>query len=315
MKILVTGAAGFIGSHLCEALTKVGIEVVGLDNFLDYYPRALKEANLASLKGEQRFTFQEGDLLSVDLKTLLLGVEAVFHLAAQAGVRASWGGDFQTYTQNNILATQRLLEISKGLPIKQFIYASSSSVYGDGADLPMREEALPRPHSPYGVSKLAGEHLCGLYARNFGVPVIALRFFTVYGPRQRPDMAFHRFIRSSFLGDPVTLYGGGEQTRDFTYISDILEALVKALKGPTNGEVVNVGGGHRVKVKEVIRLLAELTGSPPRIEHQPLPPGDVRDTYADLAKARSLLGYQPVYSLEEGLKAEIDWFKAVVMKL
>ena len=216
MKALVTGSAGFIGSHLSEALVEAGADVTGIDCFTDYYERDIKERNLAGLMGRPRFTFVDAPLQTVPLAPLLDGVTHVFHLAAQAGVRKSWGDDFRIYTSHNVDATQRLLEAAKGLPLHRFVYASSSSVYGDVAQIPMREDAYLQPLSPYGVTKLAAEHLCHLYFANHGVPTVSLRFFTVYGPRQRPDMAFHRFIRAAFEGTPITLYGDGGQTRDFT---------------------------------------------------------------------------------------------------
>ncbi len=209
MKALVTGAAGFIGSHLSEALTDAGADVVGVDCFTDYYARDIKERNLAELRTRPRFTFVEAALQTAPLPALLDGVTHVFHLAAQAGVRKSWGDDFRTYTSHNVDATQRLLEAVKGLPLHRFVYASSSSVYGDVAAIPMREDAYLQPLSPYGVTKLAAEHLCHLYHANYGVPTVSLRFFTVYGPRQRPDMAFHRFFLAAFADRPITLYGDG----------------------------------------------------------------------------------------------------------
>src|SRR5215203_4210459 len=224
MKALVTGAAGFIGSHLVSALLDRGTEVVGLDCFTDYYARDIKEANLDVNRRRPRFTFVEARIQDADLATLLDDVSQVFHLAAQAGVRKSWGRDFRIYTDNNVDATQQLLEACLGRPLHRFVYASSSSLYGDNASIPMREDALPQPVSPYGVTKLAAEQLCHLYKVNHGVPTTALRYFTVYGPRQRPDMAFNRFIRASLDGQPISLYGDGEQTRDFTFVSDAVAA-------------------------------------------------------------------------------------------
>jgi len=224
MRALVTGAAGFIGSTLAERLLRDGADVVGLDCFTDYYPRPLKEHNLAGLRDQPRFRLIESRIQDADLVGLLADRTHVFHLAAQAGVRRSWGRDFAIYTGNNIEATQRLLEACVGRPVERFVYASSSSVYGDSTILPAREDALPQPVSPYGVTKLAAEHLCGLYHVNYGVPAVSLRYFTVYGPRQRPDMAFHRFLRAIILDQPITLYGDGEQTRDFTYVHDVTAA-------------------------------------------------------------------------------------------
>lgn len=306
MRCLVTGVAGFIGSHLAERLVADGWEVVGVDCFTDYYPRPLKEANLTRLRDESRVRLVEADLGTDDLAPLLDGVGVVFHQAAQAGVRASWGRRFADYTHNNVLATQRLLEAVKDRPLRKFVYASSSSVYGDTRDLPMRETSLPRPCSPYGVTKLAAEHLCELYRRNFGVPTISLRYFTVYGPRQRPDMGFNRFIRFALSGQPVPVYGDGEQTRDFTFISDAVEANLLALaEGVT--DVFNIGGGSRVTVNHVLALLEKLMGVTIRVEHQGRQHGDVRHTWADTSAAREALGFVPKVGLHEGLTAQVEW--------
>jgi len=306
MRCLVTGVAGFIGSHLAERLVDEGWEVVGVDCFTDYYPRPLKEANLTRLRDEPCFCLIEADLGSADLAPLLEGVEVIFHQAAQAGVRASWGTSFADYTYHNVLATQRLLEAVKGLPLRKFVYASSSSVYGDTPDLPMRETSLPRPYSPYGVTKLAAEHLCELYRRNFGVPTVSLRYFTVYGPRQRPDMGFHRFIRFVLSGQPVPVYGDGEQTRDFTFVSDAVEANLLALAEGATG-VFNIGGGSRVTVNHVLQLLAELLGVQVHVEHREKQHGDVRHTWADTTAAREVLGFVPKVGLREGLTAQVEW--------
>ncbi len=313
MRCLVTGVAGFIGSHLAERLVGEGWEVVGVDCFTDYYPRPLKEANLARLRDEPHFHLVEADLGTANLTSLLDGVEVVFHQAAQAGVRASWGTSFADYTHNNVLATQRLLEAAKDRPLRKFVYASSSSVYGDTRDLPMRETSLPRPYSPYGVTKLAAEHLCELYRRNFGVPTISLRYFTVYGPRQRPDMGFHRFIRFALTGRPVPVYGDGEQTRDFTYISDAVEANLLALREGVTG-VFNIGGGSRVTVNQVLEMLREILGVEFQIEHQERQHGDVRHTWADTSAAREALGFVPKVGLREGLTAQVEWQSQMMAK-
>ncbi|MBC7263244.1 MAG: GDP-mannose 4,6-dehydratase [Chloroflexi bacterium] len=304
---LVTGVAGFIGSHLAERLVADGWNVRGVDSFTDYYPRTVKEGNLAKLRTESRFEFIEGDLNLVDLTKLLNGVEVVFHQAAQAGVRASWGQNFSAYLESNVAATQRLLEAAKGLPLRKFVFASSSSVYGDSDDLPLREESPLQPISPYGVTKLACEKLCYLYYRNFGVPVISLRYFTVYGPRQRPDMAFHRFIRWISAGHEVTVYGDGEQTRDFTYVADAVEATLLAAKSDLVGEVLNIGGGSQVTVGHVIQRIGEIVGREPRIVHEAPQHGDVRHTWADTTRAREMLGFRPKVDLEAGLRAQIAW--------
>ena len=311
MKALVTGAAGFIGSHLSEFLIRKGISVVGIDSFVDYYPREMKEANIAGLKKQKGFEFVENSLLEVDLKGLLDGVDAVFHQAAQAGVRASWGQSFRIYTDNNILGTQVLLEACKQRPLKKFVYASSSSVYGDTTDLPMQETSLPCPVSPYGVSKLAAEHLCRLYFKNFQVPTVSLRYFTVYGPRQRPDMAFHRFFKWALEGRPLEVYGTGEQTRDFTYVDDIVEANWLAFEKPVQGEVFNIGGGSRVALNQVIGTINNIVGATPAVDHAEFQKGDVRHTSADMTKAKTMLGYRPKVSIEDGLRMEFEWIKAL----
>ena len=249
MRCLVTGVAGFIGSHLAEVLLDQGHTVIGIDCFTDYYAREFKERNLLGLKEKKEFQLIETDLLNLDLVALLKQVDWVFHLAAQAGVRASWGMNFEIYTHNNILATQKLLEASKDTELKGFIYASSSSVYGDTKQLPTPERTYLQPLSPYGVTKLAAEHLCYLYYKNFGVPTVALRYFTVYGPRQRPDMAFHRFLKAALMEGEIEIYGDGQQSRDFTYISDIVTAHLLTMKRFYPGEVFNIGGAHKQYLK------------------------------------------------------------------
>jgi nucleoside-diphosphate-sugar epimerase len=310
MKALVTGTAGFIGSHLSAALLARGDEVVGIDCFTDYYARSIKEGNLAPLVAHPKFRFIEAALQTADLAKALDGVTHVFHLAAQAGVRKSWGKDFQTYTTNNVDATQRLLEhvaaIGPG-QIQKLTYASSSSVYGDAVAIPMTEDALPQPVSPYGVTKLAAEQLCYLYFANYGVPTVALRYFTVYGPRQRPDMGFHRFIRAVLTGQPITLYGDGEQTRDFTFVADAVAATIAAGDRGRPGAVYNIGGGSRVSINHVFELIGAITGRTPDIRREAAQKGDMRDTFADTSRARADLGFAPATTLEAGLRAECDW--------
>lgn len=312
LRCVVTGCAGFIGSHLSEALVAQGHEVVGIDCFTDYYPRAAKEANLAALLDSPHFTFIEADLLEYDLGRLLEGTDCVYHQAAQAGVRASWGQNFAIYTQNNVLATQRLLEAAKDRPLRRFVYASSSSIYGDARQLPVTEETLPQPVSPYGVSKLAAEHLCRLYRVNFGVPTVSLRYFTVYGPRQRPDMGFHRFLRALLTDGEITLYGDGEQTRDFTFVSDAVAANLACLDAEVSGEVFNIGGGSRVSINRVLAILEAISGKKPRVRRIGKQKGDVRDTFADTSRAREALGFRPSVSIEEGLRRELEWLAGVV---
>lgn len=309
MRCLVTGAAGFIGSHLSQALLEQDHTVLGIDCFTDYYARELKEANLAPLEGRRGFTFIPEDLNDIDLPALLQRVDAVFHLAAQAGVRASWGRSFAIYTQNNIEATQKLLEASKQTGIEKFVYASSSSVYGECPDLPMKESSPTRPFSPYGVSKLAAEHLCTLYHMNYGVPTVSLRFFTVYGPGQRPDMAFHKFFRAIARNEPISVFGDGRQTRDFTFIDDIVRANIAALTKGQPGEVYNVGGGHRQTLKDLFPVFEKICGRELSVSWESSQKGDVSHTSADISKAARDLDYTPRTSLEEGLAREWQWVR------
>jgi UDP-glucose 4-epimerase len=307
MKALVTGAAGFIGSHLSTALLARGAQVIGLDCFTDFYGRDVKEENLAPLLAREEFQFVDAALQTVELGPLLDGVTHIFHLAAQAGVRSSWGTDFQVYTSHNVDATQRLLEAVKDREITRLVYASSSSVYGDEVEIPMREESVLKPVSPYGVTKLAAENLCHLYYVNYKVPTVSLRFFTVYGPRQRPDMGFHRFIRAALEGRPIHLYGDGGQTRDFTFVADIVAAVMAAGDRGQPGGVYNIGGGSRIAITDVLALIERLTGRTLDIRREAAQKGDMRDTFADTTRARADLGFAPAYTLEAGLAAEIEW--------
>ena len=311
MKALVTGVAGFIGSHLAEKLLAEGHEVIGIDNFLDNYPRSFKERNLAAFSGRANFQFIGADLLRLDLKHLLSGVSHVFHLAGQPGVRSSWGGEFSRYTDNNIMATQLLLEAAKDHRLEKFVYASTSSVYGDTEDLPMREDGGTCPISPYGASKLAAEHLCHLYWRAFGVPTVALRFFTVYGPRQRPDMFFHVFMRALRRDEEVPLYDDGEQTRDFTFCADIVDGVVAAARYPGQGEVFNLGGGSEVSLLGAIAVAEAIAGRKARVRRFDRQRGDVRHTRARLDLARQRLGYAPKIDLEHGLAEEWKWLREI----
>lgn len=310
---LVTGVAGFIGSQIAERLLADGCSVVGIDSFTDYYPRELKQANLAIARGHPRFQLVEADLAITDLAPFLRGVDFVFHQAAQAGVRASWGSSFATYVHCNVIATQSLLAACREARLRGFVYASSSSVYGNTPDLPMRETSLLRPVSPYGVTKLAGEQLCWAYHANFGVPTVSLRYFTVYGPRQRPDMAFHRFIRAALAGQPITLYGDGSQSRDVTYVGDVVEANVLAAESGQPGQVYNVGGGSRVTMVEIIHLLEEILERPIAIDRHPAQAGDVEHTMADCSAARAI-GFRPRTGIGEGLRAQVSWFREVLAR-
>jgi nucleoside-diphosphate-sugar epimerase len=310
LKALVTGGAGFIGSHLCERLLDDGASVTAIDCFTDYYPRAIKEANIAAMRSRPGYRFVEASIAEADLPALLEGTTHVFHLAAQAGVRKSWGREFRIYTALNVDATQILLEACVGRPIERVVYASSSSVYGDEASLPMHEELPLHPVSPYGVTKLAAEQLCHLYFVNHGVPTVSLRYFTVYGPRQRPDMGFHRFFSALLDGRPLVQYGDGQQTRDFTFVADAAWATQAAGVRGVPGRVYNIGGGSRVSLRQVFDLLGRVTGREVRVDRQPVQKGDMRDTYADTTRAQADLGFAPSVTLEEGLGAMYRWMEA-----
>lgn len=313
-KAIVTGVAGFIGSTLADRLLLDGWTVVGVDSFEDYYPRAYKEHNVRQASGHPAFTLIERNILdlAVDgtLSALMEGAGVVYHLAAQAGVRTSWGSGFRVYSDNNVLGTQLVLEAAHRAGVRKVVYASSSSVYGDTDVLPMRENAVCRPHSPYGVTKLAGEHLCGLYYANFGLNTVSLRFFTVYGPRQRPDMAFHRFIRTALDGGRIAVYGDGLQSRDFTYIDDIVDGIIASVSAPP-GSVLNLGGGSRVTVRQVVAALEEVTGVQIAVDYIESQAGDVSHTAASLESAHDLIGYTPRVLLYEGLRREADWLRGL----
>lgn len=309
MRCLVTGVAGFIGSSIADRLLNLGHEVTGVDCFTDYYSPEIKRANLSNALASPSFRFIVADLNSLDLKPLLDGVDWVFHEAAQAGVRMSWGAYFDTYVRHNVLATQRLLEAAKGTGIRRLVYASSSSVYGDTPELPLCESCRPQPVSPYGVSKLAAEHLCHLYHANHGVPTVSLRYFTVYGPRQRPDMAFNKWIKAALNGGDIVVYGDGEQTRDFTYIADAVDAnLLAAQADGAVGRVFNVGGGSRISVNAVLDILTGLVG-PLNVRHEDDQKGDVRHTMSETTAAREVLGYAPRVGIEDGLASEVTWMR------
>ncbi len=311
MKSLITGAAGFIGSHLAEKLLALNHQVVGIDTFLDNYERPFKERNLGAIVKHPHFLFLDQDILHTDLGALMKDIPYVFHLAGQPGVRSSWGKEFFRYSDNNIRATQMLLEAAKvSRPVK-FVYASTSSVYGDTDDLPMREEGLTRPVSPYGVTKLAGEHLCYLYWKAFQVPTVALRFFTVYGPRQRPDMFFHIFMRGLLRGEEIPLYDDGEQSRDFTFCSDIVDGILGAALYPGSGEVFNLGGGAETNLLNAIALIEKISGRKARLRRFDRQKGDVRHTRASIEAARAKLGYEPRVELEMGLSRQWDWIQTL----
>ncbi len=303
---VVTGAAGFIGSHVVDRLLTLGHDVTGVDCFTDYYDRAFKEANIEEARTNAKFQLLEDDLVTMDLPALLDGANYVFHQAGQAGVRPSWGAHFSGYIRNNIDATQRLLEAAKDAKLTKFVFASSSSIYGDARELPVTEETIPQPISPYGVTKLAAEHLCSLYAKIYDLPTISLRYFTVYGPRQRSEMAIQHFLSACRSGETVSMFGDGTQTRDFTFVDDIVEANVRAMEasGPT---VVNVCGGSRISLNDLLELLQETSGRPLHVEREPAAQGDAKHTFGDNSLAHRVLGFEPRTTLAQGVAAQWRW--------
>jgi UDP-glucuronate 4-epimerase len=304
-RALVTGCAGFIGSHLVERLLADGTTVLGVDSFTNFYAREIKKANLAGFREHPAFELRRLDLSRDRLDGLLNGVDVVYHLSGQPGVRGSFGASFRTYARHNIDATQRLLEQAIESPVQSFVYASSSSVYGDDVPTPTPEDAPTTPLSPYGMTKVAAEQLAGVYFRSHGVPVVGLRYFSVYGPRQRPDMAFARFIGQLVIERPITVYGDGRQVRDFTFVDDIVDATLAAGHRGTPGAIYNVGGGHPVELIDAIERLAALLDQPADLQRLPPVPGDVARTAADTSRARDELGFTPQIGLKEGLKRQV----------
>jgi nucleoside-diphosphate-sugar epimerase len=308
MRAVITGGAGFIGSHLSEACIGRGWSVTAIDAFTDYYPEALKRSNIEALVGRDGFRLIEADLAVDRLEPLLEGADIVFHLAAQPGVRASWGTTFDAYTNSNVVALQRLLETLKDASgLRKFVFASSSSVYGNAEQLPTPESASLAPVSPYGATKVLGEHLCALYRRSYDMPVVTLRYFSVYGPRQRPDMAFSRLIDSALRGTEVALYGDGSQTRDFTYVADVVAATVAAAELAPAGAVYNVGGGSRMPLAEAIELITDEVGRRPSLCLASRQRGDARDTAADTARIARELEFVPTWDVARGLAEQIAW--------
>jgi nucleoside-diphosphate-sugar epimerase len=307
---VVTGVAGFIGSHLADALCAVGTNVIGVDAFTDFYPRTLKERNLVHLRSESGFTLIEADIVDVDLAALARGADVIYHLAAQAGVRPSWGPGFDAYVRHNVLGTHRVLEAARSTGVR-VVYSSSSSVYGDADCVPTPETAPLIPVSPYGATKLAGEHLCRAYWSQHRIPVISLRYFTVYGPRQRPDMAFSRFIHAALASQPLPLYGDGEQSRDFTYVGDAVEANLRAASLGFPGKAYNVAGGEVATITAAIAMIGALTGGPIEIARERRAEGDARHTAADVSLARADLGFAPGTPLYAGLTAQVEWARDV----
>jgi UDP-glucose 4-epimerase len=311
VRIVVTGAAGFIGSHLVERLLAAGHEVVGVDGFTDYYGRSAKERNLEPALADRRFTFMSVDLADDDLSAVVDGADVVYHLAGRPGVRAALM-QFDQYWRENVVATQRLLEALKDRQLKMLVYAGSSSVYGDAEVFPTAETALPAPLSPYGVTKLAGEHLAYVYWKNFGIPSVRLRYFSVYGPRMRPDLMLSKAMRAAYDGTVFDVYGDGEQTREFTYVADAVEGTILAAERGTPGGLFNLGGGSSLTVNHVLDLLSEVAGREIKRRHAPAHPGDHRRAGASITRARIQLGWEPRTPLREGLAAQWRWFSETV---
>ena len=308
MRVLVTGSAGFVGSHLAEALVAGGHDVVGLDAFVEYYPRAQKEANIAGLLAGPRFGLIEADLRDDDLAPALDGVEAVVHAAAMAGLPRSWT-EFQAYMDCNLLGTQRLLDAARNEGVGRFVHISTSSVYGRDA---VGDETTPtRPISPYGVTKLAAENLVLAFVDSFGFPATILRYFSIFGPRQRPDMAYHIFIEALLDGRPILVFGDGEQSRTNTFVRDAVTATIAAIDAGAIGEIYNIGGGEPITLNDAIRVIGKAVGVEPRIEHAPARLGDQRHTQADTTKARLAFGFQPTVGPAAGLQQQVDWQRAL----
>ena len=310
-KVIVTGVAGFIGSHLCEALLDDGFDVVGIDCFTSNYDVRIKKNNISRCLEKANFRLIEESLNTLDFTELVGGTDYVFHHAAQPGVRDSWQKKFDEYVDSNIRATHRLCEAFRGHNLKRLVYAGSSSVYGETAELPMSESHPTRPLSPYGVTKLAGEALCLLYKQNYGLPVISLRYFTAFGPRQRADMAFHKFIKNALSGQPIEIYGSGTQTRDFTFVSDIVDANLLAMDYEGDESVFNIGGGARVTLNSVLDMLLDALPGETDVRYCDTVKGDVGHTYADITLARDQLGYAPKANLEESIHSEVEWIRSL----
>lgn len=311
MRTLITGAAGFIGSHLAEACLEQGWDVVAIDSLTTYYSPTVKVRNAEGFRHRPGCEFIEQDILDIDLRSLLDGVDVVFHLAAQAGVRASWGQSFDVYTELNVTVLQRLLEAAREVGLQRFVFASSSSVYGDAESYPTTEEQILRPVSPYGATKALGENLVYLYYRNFDLPTTSLRYFSVYGPRQRPDMAFHRAIEAGLDEREFELYGDGRQTRDFTYVTDVVAATLAAAERSKPGEIYNIGGGSRISMLETLQIIKGELDNGLRVRVMPSQRGDARDTAAEISRAGADLGYAPSWSVAAGLREQVAWHRSL----
>ena len=307
MRVIVTGAAGFIGSTLSEKLIEQGFYVIGIDSLNNNYSIKLKQSNLAGLLNNKNFEFVNSNIIDIDFSNKYSDIEAVFHQAATAGVRSSWGTNFREYTENNILATQHLLESFKDSRLKKFIYASSSSVYGNSDTFPLKISTLTKPVSPYGVTKLAAENLVNSYYVNYGLPTVSLRYFTVYGPRQRPDMAFHIFLKSAIKNNQIDIFGNGEQIRDFTYIDDVVNANMLSLEFGVDGGIYNIGGGNNISINETLKLIESITNKSLNINYKDTQKGDVKQTQADISESRIQLRYEPGFDIKTGLENEYEW--------
>ncbi len=316
MRALVTGAAGFIGSHLVEALLARGFRVTGVDSFTPYYSRLRKEANLVGPLASGEFTLVESDLVDADLTPLLEGVDVVYHLAGQPGVRGSWDSGFEEYLRLNVLATQKLLEASLKAGVGRVVYASSSSLYGNADRYPTAEDDVPAPFSPYGVTKLAAEHLCSLYTANFGLETVSLRYFTVFGPRQRPDLAIMKLIDAALTGRSFPLHGSGTQIRDFTFVDDVVDATLRCGLEPVKpGSVFNVAGGSPATMNEIIDMVGRLAAEPLNIVRTPSVAGDVTRTGGRTDRINAALGWKPKVSLGEGLARQFDWAQSAFLRV
>ena len=307
---LITGVAGFIGSSLAEKLLKDNFKVVGIDSFTNYYSPRIKEKNIENCLKHPNFSLIRQDLDTLDLSTAVEKVEYFFHLSAQPGVRASWGKEFSTYVKNNISVTQKILEsLKNNSDLKKFVFASSSSVYGAQSNIMNEESSLTRPVSPYGVTKLAAENLANLYFKNYGVPTISLRYFTVYGPKQRPDMALTRFFYSIIKEKKLTIFGNGEQTRDFTYIDDIVNATINTATSDHVGEILNIGGGSVFSLMHIIEFMKEITEKELEIDFKKEQKGDVKHTSADISKSERLINYKSNTDIKYGLAQQYEYIK------
>ncbi len=307
---VVTGVAGFIGSHLAEKLLENKFKVIGIDNFTNYYQKKIKENNLLNCKKNENFVFYEHDLIDLDLVSIFKKSNYLFHMAAQPGVRSSWGENFKTYVKENIIVTQKVLEVAKHTnSLNKIVMASSSSVYGNQQNKMNENISDLKPVSPYGITKLAAENLCRVYAEYFTLPIISLRYFTVYGPRQRPEMAFLRFINSSLTNKQITIYGDGKQTRDFTFIDDVINASLSCLEHDVTNEILNIGGGHVLSINDILKLIEDISESKLTINYTSKQNGDVNHTEADISKASRFIDYKPKTKIKDGLMQEFTYVK------